>query len=80
MTVRQITPQAVGFLAGAIGDGVDGLATDCSQPRFVRGLEPSRRAWAATVWTVATGAEIPRKPRSIHPRRRFADRKLGKGM
>src|SRR5271155_1750467 len=38
---RQITPQGLGLLSGSIDEGVDCLAADGPQPRFVARLQPT---------------------------------------
>src|SRR5271165_1722892 len=38
---RQITPQGLGLLCGPIDEGVDCLAADGPQPRFVSGFQPT---------------------------------------
>src|SRR4029077_19529497 len=40
VAMRQITPQGLGLLCGPIDEGVDCLATDGPQPRFVPGFQP----------------------------------------
>ena len=41
VTTRQITPQGLGLLCGPIDEGVDCLAADGPQPRFVAGFQPT---------------------------------------
>src|SRR4029077_11583484 len=41
VATRQITPQGLGLLCGAIHEGVDCLAADGPQPRFVPGFQPT---------------------------------------
>ena len=42
MTSREITPQLLGLLGGAVDEGVDRLAAHGSQTAFVSGLQPAR--------------------------------------
>src|SRR5208337_2247631 len=41
VATRQITPQGLGLLCGPIDEGVDCLAADGPQPRFVPGFQPT---------------------------------------
>src|SRR6516225_800509 len=41
VATRQITPQGLGLLCGAIDEGVDCFAADGPQPRFVAGFQPT---------------------------------------
>src|SRR5271168_4248309 len=41
VATRQITPQGLGLLCGPIDEGVDCLAADGPQPRFVPGFQPA---------------------------------------
>ena len=41
VAARQITPQGLGLLSGPIDEGVDCLAADGPQPRFVPGFQPT---------------------------------------
>src|SRR3974377_1878064 len=41
VATRQITPQRLGLLCGPIDEGVDCLAADGPQPRFVPGFQPA---------------------------------------
>src|SRR5208282_763197 len=41
VATRQITPQGLGLLSGPIDEGVDCLAADGPQPRFVPGFQPA---------------------------------------
>src|SRR5271157_1366547 len=41
VATRQITPQGLGLLSGPIDEGIDCLAADGAQPRFVPGFQPT---------------------------------------
>src|SRR5580700_5304412 len=41
VATRQITPQGRGLLCGPIDEGVDCLAADGPQPRFIPGFQPT---------------------------------------
>src|ERR1700731_3186391 len=41
VATRQITPHGLGLLCGPIDEGVDCLAADGPQPRFVPGFQPA---------------------------------------
>src|SRR6516165_12261795 len=41
VATRQIAPQGLGLLCGPIDEGVDCLAADRPQPRFVAGFQPT---------------------------------------
>ena len=42
MAAREITPQLLGFLGGAIDESVDRLAANASQIAFISSFQPAR--------------------------------------
>src|SRR5208282_2210826 len=72
VATRQITPQGLGLLCGPIDEGVDCLAADGPQPRFVPGFQPA----GDLLGRPSLAEPIPTNRRKAASRSRIASRRL----
>ena len=59
MTSREITPQLLGLLGGAVDEGVDRLAAHGPQTAFVSGFQPARNLLGRPSFCEAVENEAP---------------------